>query len=83
MVRFPYRPGDLQPAGPVETIVTGSRRAGIRRAEVVFSTDGARMFVSELLSNQIEHKLFGCLTNQLLSNFLKFIMSVFGYYLGR
>src|ERR1700687_4624048 len=42
---------------------------------------GASLLTEELLSNQIKHKLFGCLSNQLLSNFVKFIMSVVEYYL--
>jgi hypothetical protein len=46
VVRFPYRLGDLQPAGPAETIVTGLPQGGHSTRDVVFSTDGARMFVS-------------------------------------
>jgi glucose/arabinose dehydrogenase len=46
VVRFPYRTGDLQPAGPAETIVTGLPQGGHSTRDVVFSTDGARMFVS-------------------------------------
>ena len=46
VVRFPYRPGDLQPAGPAETIVTGLPRGGHSTRDVVFSTDGAQMLVS-------------------------------------
>jgi hypothetical protein len=46
VVRFPYHPGDLQPAGPAETIVTGLPEGGHSTRDVVFSTDGARMFVS-------------------------------------
>jgi hypothetical protein len=46
VVRFPYRSGDLQPAGPVETIVTGLPRGGHWTRDVVFSADGSRMFVS-------------------------------------
>ena len=46
VVRFPYRPGDLQPAGPAEAIVTGLPQGGHSTRDVVFSTDGARMFVS-------------------------------------
>jgi glucose/arabinose dehydrogenase len=46
VVRFPYRPGDLQPAGPAETIVTGLPRGGHWTRDVVFAEDGARMFVS-------------------------------------
>src|SRR5271166_3344849 len=46
VVRFPYRPGDVQPAGPAETIVAGLPRGGHWTRDVVFSEDGARMFVS-------------------------------------
>src|SRR5207245_2781373 len=46
VVRLPYRPGDLQPAGPVETIVSGLPRGGHWTRDVVFSDDGARMFIS-------------------------------------
>ena len=46
VVRFPYRPGDLQPAGPAEMIVTGLPRGGHWTRDVVFSADGNRMFVS-------------------------------------
>jgi glucose/arabinose dehydrogenase len=46
VVRFPYRAGDLQPAGPAETIVSGLPRGGHWTRDVVFSPDGSRMFVS-------------------------------------
>src|SRR5438105_8068308 len=46
VVRFPYRPGDLQPAGPAETIVSGLPRGGHETPDIVFSPDGSRMFVS-------------------------------------
>jgi glucose/arabinose dehydrogenase len=46
VVRFPYRAGDLQPAGPAETIVSGLPRGGHWTRDVAFSPDGSRMFVS-------------------------------------
>ena len=46
VVRFPYRAGDLHPAGPAETIVIGLPRGGHWTRDVVFSSDGTRMFVS-------------------------------------
>jgi hypothetical protein len=46
VVRFPYRSGDLQPAGPAERIVSGLPRGGHTTRDVVFSDDGTRMFVS-------------------------------------
>jgi glucose/arabinose dehydrogenase len=46
VVRYPYRPGDLQPAGPAETIVTDLPRGGHWTRDIVFSADGSRMFVS-------------------------------------
>jgi len=46
VVRFPYRPGDLQPTGPAETLVAGSPRGGRWTRDVVLSQDGTRMFAS-------------------------------------
>lgn len=46
VVRFPYRPGDWGPAGPLERIVTGLPRGGHWTRDVAFSPDGGRMFVS-------------------------------------
>jgi glucose/arabinose dehydrogenase len=46
VVRFPYRPGELRPAGSPETVVTGLPRGGHSTRDVVFSADGSRMFVS-------------------------------------
>jgi glucose/arabinose dehydrogenase len=46
VLRFPYRSGDLQPAGPAETIVTALPQGGHSTRDVVFSADGTRMFVS-------------------------------------
>jgi glucose/arabinose dehydrogenase len=46
VVRFPYHPGDLRPAGPAETILAGLPRGGHWTRDVVFSTDASRMFVS-------------------------------------
>ncbi len=40
------------------------------------------LLTRELPGNQIEHKLFGCLTNQLLGHFVKFLMSSVEYYLA-
>jgi glucose/arabinose dehydrogenase len=46
VVRFPYRPGALEPAGPAETVIAELPRGGHWTRDVVFSPDGARMFVS-------------------------------------
>jgi len=46
VVRFPYRPGDLRPAGAAEAIVTDLPRGGHWTRDVVFSGDGGQMFVS-------------------------------------
>ena len=46
MVRFPYRPGELQPAGPAETVVAGLPVGGHWTRDLAFSADGRRMFVS-------------------------------------
>ena len=46
VVRFPYRPGELQPAGPAETVVAGLPVGGHWTRDLAFSADGMRMFVS-------------------------------------
>ena len=46
VVRFPYRPGELQPAGPAETVVAGLPVGGHWTRDLAFSADGTRMFVS-------------------------------------
>jgi hypothetical protein len=43
----------------------------------------AFLLTEKFPGNQIEHKLFGSLANQLLGNFVNFIMSVIEYYLSR
>ena len=59
VLRFPYRAGDLQPAGPAETIVSGLPRGGHATRDVVFSDDGTRMFVSVgSRSNAGERKIY-------------------------
>ena len=48
VVRYPYRPGDLRPAGPAETIVprlTGPEGGHVTR-DIQFTQDGTRMLVS-------------------------------------
>src|SRR5271155_2210303 len=58
VVRFPYRPGGLQPARTAETFVAGVPRGGHWTRDVVFSEDGARMFVSVgSRSNDAEHSI--------------------------
>jgi hypothetical protein len=47
------------------------------------SSGEAFILTEKFSSNQIEHKLFGSLANQLLGNFVNFIMSVIEYYLSR
>ena len=47
VVRFPYKSGDLKAMGAAETVVTGIPAGGGHwTRDVVFSTDGQRMFVS-------------------------------------
>lgn len=46
VARFPYRNGDLRARGPAETIVGDLPEGGHTTRDVVFSPDGARMFVS-------------------------------------
>jgi glucose/arabinose dehydrogenase len=59
VVRFPYRSGDLQPAGPAETIVSGLAQGGHTTRDVVFSDDGTWMFVSVgSRSNAGERKIY-------------------------
>ena len=46
VVRFPYRNGDTKPRGPAETIVASIPTGGHITRDVVFSPDGATMYVS-------------------------------------
>jgi glucose/arabinose dehydrogenase len=48
VVRFPYRSGDLKARGPAETVIARltSGSGGHSTRDVVFSLDGARLFVS-------------------------------------
>jgi glucose/arabinose dehydrogenase len=48
VLRFPYRPGDLQAHGATEVIVArlAESTSGHSTRDVVFSADGARMFIS-------------------------------------
>jgi glucose/arabinose dehydrogenase len=46
VVRFPYRAGDLRARGRAQTIVPRLPSGGHTTRDVVFSNDGARMFVS-------------------------------------
>ena len=48
VLRFPYRPGELTPAGEVENVVTDlpTSERGHWTRDVVFSKDGSKMFVS-------------------------------------
>jgi glucose/arabinose dehydrogenase len=46
VVRFPYRNGDLEARGKPETIIAKLPTGGHATRDVVFSPDGARMFVS-------------------------------------
>jgi glucose/arabinose dehydrogenase len=58
--RIPYRPGELQPAGPMETVVTGLPRGGHWTRDITFSKDGTRMFVAVgSRSNDAERALGG------------------------
>ncbi len=61
VVRFPYRNGDLKARGPAETVIAKIPGGGLLRGgghwtrNVVFSSDGAKMFVSVgSLSNDAE-----------------------------
>lgn len=46
VVRFPYRNGDLEARGPVDTIVPRLPVGGHRTRDVAFSPDGRTMYVS-------------------------------------
>lgn len=46
VVRFPYRNGDLKARGPAQTVVAPLPTGGHATRDIVFSPDGARMFVS-------------------------------------
>jgi hypothetical protein len=43
------------------------------------SRGGASLLLTELLGNQIEHKLFGFIANHFFRHFLKFVGSVVEY----
>lgn len=46
IVRFPYREGDLQASGPPETVVDNLPNGGHSTRDIVFSRDGATLFVA-------------------------------------
>ena len=46
VVRFPYRPGDLEVRGPAETVVPQLPTGGHATRGLVFTPDGSRMLVS-------------------------------------
>src|SRR5216684_4093169 len=46
VVRYPYRPGELKPTGPAETIVTGLPRGGHWTRDLVFSDEGSAVVLS-------------------------------------
>jgi glucose/arabinose dehydrogenase len=59
IVRFPYQPGDLQARGPARVIV-GSLPTGVHwTRDMVFSADGARMFVAVSSFGNLDQDLIG------------------------
>jgi glucose/arabinose dehydrogenase len=52
VVRFPYRSGDLSPRGEPETVVPRLPVGGHATRDVVFSPDGATMYVSVVVINE-------------------------------
>jgi glucose/arabinose dehydrogenase len=46
LVRFPYRSGDLEAAGPAETVVDELPSGGHWTRDIAFSPDGSRMYVA-------------------------------------
>jgi glucose/arabinose dehydrogenase len=61
VVRFPYENGDLQARGPPETILPRltPSRGGHWTRDVVFSADGARMFVSVGSASNVAEQMPG------------------------
>jgi glucose/arabinose dehydrogenase len=46
VVRYPYRNGDAEPRGPAETVIANLPADGHWTRDIVFSRDGARLFVA-------------------------------------
>ncbi len=46
VIRFPYRSGDMKARGPAETIVKSLPTGGHSTRTIVFSPDGARLYIS-------------------------------------
>jgi glucose/arabinose dehydrogenase len=59
VVRYPYQPGDLQARGPSQTIVRSLPSGGHWTRDIVFSPDGARMFVGVGSASNLDRDLTG------------------------
>jgi glucose/arabinose dehydrogenase len=59
VVRYPYQPGDLHAAGPARVIVRSLPEGGHWTRDIVFSPDGARMFVSVGSASNLDRDLTG------------------------
>jgi glucose/arabinose dehydrogenase len=69
VVRFPYRNGDLNARGPVETVVPALPVGGHQTRDVVFSPDGSIMYVS-VGSGSNDAEGMGRLAGNELQNFV-------------
>lgn len=69
VVRFPYKNGDLKASGPAETLVSDLKPNGNHwTRDIVFSSDGQRMFVGVGSNDNIDDKG----NNQMRANILEF-----------
>ena len=59
VVRYPYRSGDLQARGPAQVVVPRLPEGGHWTRDIVFSPDGARMFVAVGSAGNIATDLTG------------------------
>jgi glucose/arabinose dehydrogenase len=69
VLRFPYRSGDLAPRGEAETIVPDLPVGGHHTRDVVFSPDGATMYVS-VGSGSNDAEAMGKLSGASLKDFI-------------
>jgi glucose/arabinose dehydrogenase len=59
VVRYPYQPGDLRAAGPAQVVVRSLPEGGHWTRDIVFSSDGVRMFVSVGSASNLDRGLTG------------------------
>jgi glucose/arabinose dehydrogenase len=59
IVRYPYQTGDLQARGPAQVVVRSLPRGNHWTRDIVFSSDGGRMFVSVGSDGNLDQNLTG------------------------